>query len=64
MRLGEAMTFAELLTRVPDPHALEERAAIIQFDSGGPPEDREGAEVEAVRQWDEANRPKKQAKMF
>jgi hypothetical protein len=58
------MTFAELLTRIPDPHALEERAAIIQFDSGGPPEDREGAEVEAVRQWVEANRPKKQAKMF
>lgn len=58
------MTFAELLARVPDKVALEERAAIIQFESGEIMT-REAAEKEAVKQWLEGKpQPKKQQKMF
>jgi hypothetical protein len=61
------MTFEELKTRVPDPEALEERAAIIEFEStpkDGPKPSRMQAEVAAVLQWLEAEREKKQGRMF
>lgn len=57
------MTFKELLAKVDDPEALEERAAIIQFESGEIMT-RDAAEKEAVRQWVEANSPKKQGRIF
>ncbi|AMV20454.1 hypothetical protein [Planctomyces sp. SH-PL14] len=61
------MTFEGLKARIPDPDALEERAAIIEFESGEPKPSRWQAECAAVRQWLEAERekkPKTQAKMF
>jgi hypothetical protein len=65
------MTFKELLQIVPDPQALEERAAIIQFDSlpdtpgREPPMTQAEAEAECVRQWLAANPQKKtQSKLF
>jgi len=61
------VTFEELKARVADPDALEERAAIIEFESGDPKPSRMQAEVAAVRQWLESERqkkPKTQGRMF
>ena len=57
------MTFKELLAKVDDREALEERAAILQFESGEIMT-REAAEAAAVRQWVEEHAPKKQGRIF